>query len=204
MVALDEEALLRLFARLPADERKYAWNDFVTPHVCPTLIGTIEDDRILPILALDGRQVVGAATLDWHGPVAGEDARARLLIDHAYRGRGLGAVLLRELVDFAFDGELRRVSLELPVAGEPDLEALARRLGFEEVADTVGDLWAAVAGLEGSLCFQLVPGEWCACGHHTHPSAIGSDAGGNARAAARSVPVRERAGAEEAAIGARA
>jgi ribosomal protein S18 acetylase RimI-like enzyme len=164
MVPADEEALLRFFARLPEAERAYAFQGFVQPRVSPAPIGGIDDDRSLPLLAMAGDHIMGAATLQLETPVAeGNEAVVWLLVDPSFRRQGVGPALLREVLDFAFDAEIARLVLEAPAPGEPDVATAARHLGLLEAREKGARNRDLSRDLEP---LELVPGAWCACGLH--------------------------------------
>ena len=102
LVREDGTALAKFFARMPADERIMLKDDVTNPVVIATWCATLDPDKALPILALDGSRVVADATLHrdrrgWSRHVA----RIRLTVDPEYRRLGLGRAMVRELLVLA-------------------------------------------------------------------------------------------------------
>ncbi len=99
--------------------------------------------RTLPLVAESGGILVGDATLHqrpsgWKRHVV----KVRLVIAPAYRGKGLGSCLIRELVAVAEQTDLEKMEVELMVDQRPALAAF-QKLGFAQVAvfpDHVKDL----------------------------------------------------------------
>ena len=68
----------------------------------------------------------------------------RIVVDPAYRERGLGSRMIRELVDIAVDQGLHKVTVELVDRREKAAILAARGMGFTEVAvlrEAVLDYW---------------------------------------------------------------
>jgi GNAT superfamily N-acetyltransferase len=135
----DEAALLRFFLRTGEEDRFYLKEDVTSPSVIRAWCEGLDYDRTLPLLAFAGEEVVADATL--HRGRAGarrHNAEARLVVDPEYRNRGLGSLMLKEILEIAYDAELDRVVMELVAGEQQDAIAAAQRLGFIEVARLPG------------------------------------------------------------------
>ena len=88
--------------------------------------------------------------------VAGEAQIYNIVIDKAFRGRGLGEMLLRHLIDRAKDGGCRMMTLEVRGGNEAAME-LYRKLGFREVGRRPG--YYAKGG-EDAVLMDLALGEF--------------------------------------------
>lgn len=120
MTSADTRALIDFFRRVPEDERFFLKDDVSDPAVIEHWAAALDYDRALPLIALDGEKVVADAVLIRHrGGYRRDSSEIRVVIDPEYRRRGLGTVLIRELVNVAWDAELDSVVFEM-VAGVQD------------------------------------------------------------------------------------
>lgn len=161
MTAADETGLLDFFKDLPEDDRYFLKDDVTSPRTIKNWAEHLDYDRALPMLALDNGRIVGDAVLVRHrGGALGHSAEIRVSIDPAYRGKGLGSAMLRELVAIAADAELDQVVFE-GVSGIHDgaLDA-ARSLGALE-AGVVQDIVKDRHGDLHDIIFLRLPlGKW--------------------------------------------
>jgi len=102
MEASDETALVEFFRRIPVDERKLFKDDVTTAKVIQGWIRNLNYENILPVLAFEGRRIVGDVTLHrdrrgWSRHVA----KLRITLDPEFRRRGLARMLIREFMDLA-------------------------------------------------------------------------------------------------------
>lgn len=88
--------------------------------------------------------------------VAGEAQIYNLVIDKAFRGRGLGEMLLRHLIDKAKDDGCRLMTLEVRGGNDAAME-LYRKLGFREVGRRPGYY---ARGGEDAVLMDLALGEF--------------------------------------------
>src|SRR5262245_7007900 len=93
--ATDTDALYEFFQHLPADTRRFAWARIEDRATVEGFAQDLDYDRVFPLLALDGRRVVADATLHYrdHGPLR-LVGRVKWLIDPAFRGVGLGTLMV--------------------------------------------------------------------------------------------------------------
>jgi GNAT superfamily N-acetyltransferase len=106
----------------------------------------LDYDQVLPLIAIHNGRIVGDATLHFsHVGWTKHQGEIRLTTDPRYREKGLGTILLEDLIDIATDLGLEQLSAEIP----PVLDKafyLFEKLGFEEVANLKG----FVRDLEGN------------------------------------------------------
>src|SRR3989304_9950972 len=100
MVKEDAEKLHAFFSRVPREDRLFLREDVSRRDVIDAWARELDYEKILPLLAVAGDNIVGDATLHrrkfgWtsHG------GKGRLVIDQDYRGKGLGTGLHQEPVD---------------------------------------------------------------------------------------------------------
>jgi GNAT superfamily N-acetyltransferase len=143
LVAKDEKALLRFFQGIPAEDRVFLKDDVTKPDVIAAWCRDLNYERVLPLVAEVGGELVADATL--HQRRAGwmrHVARARIVIAPAYRGKGLGTQLINELIALAEEMDLEKMEVEL-MADQKVAIAAFQDLGFAQVSvfpDHVKDL----------------------------------------------------------------
>ncbi len=134
MVKEDAEKLYAFFARMPFEDRLFLRDDVSKRDVIDAWARELDYDRVLPLVAEVGGNIVGDATL--HRRKAGWTShvgKIRIATDKDYRDKGLGTALLEELIGFA-----KRAGLEILVAEVMATQAAAlaalKSLGFEKEA----------------------------------------------------------------------
>jgi RimJ/RimL family protein N-acetyltransferase len=134
MVKEDADKLYAFFARVPHEDRIFLRDDVSKREVIEAWARELDYDKVLPLVAEVGGNIVGDATLHrrtagWTGHVG----KVRVVIDKDYREKGLGTALLEELIAFA-----KRAGLELLVAevmaNQTGALAALKNLGFEKEA----------------------------------------------------------------------
>lgn len=129
----DAEALHQFFHRLPVEVRRFAWDRIEDRALIDHWASEIDYEKVLPILALDGQEVVADATLHFRegGPLR-LVGRIKWLIDPAYRGDGLGTTLVNGFISIAREAGLRHLTCMLITDSEQDALETLKGLGFEE------------------------------------------------------------------------
>ena len=134
MVKEDADKLYAFLARVPREDRLFLRDDVSKRDVIDAWAGELDYDKVFPLLAEIGSNIVGDASL--HRRKAGWTShvgKVRIVIDKDYRGKGLGTALLEEVISFA-----KRAGLELLVAevmaGQTAALAALKSLGFEKEA----------------------------------------------------------------------
>jgi GNAT superfamily N-acetyltransferase len=97
-------------------------------------VDDLDYERVLPLLVLVDGRVVGDATLHrrrlgWTRHLG----KVRLVIDPQYRQKGLGSLLVKELIEIGKGLKLERLVVELTGGQQAALVAF-RHLGFERAA----------------------------------------------------------------------
>lgn len=138
MMKEDEGALFDFFQRVRKEDRLFLREDVSDPATIRAWVDGLNYDRILPVLALDDAKVVGDATLHrrprgWSQHIG----KVRIVIDPEYRMRGLGTLMIMELIDIAKALKVERLVVELMGTQEVALTAF-RHLGFERKAVLYG------------------------------------------------------------------
>jgi L-amino acid N-acyltransferase YncA len=143
MVADDEEALLTFFRGVPVEDRVFLKDDVTRAEVIELWCKNLDHDRVLPLLAEADGRIVGDATLHQRrGGWMRHAAKVRVVIDPAFRGKGLGSQLVKELITIAEHTDLEKLDVGLMAEQKAAISAF-KDLGFVQVAvfpDHVKDL----------------------------------------------------------------
>lgn len=132
--AHDVDALYDFFHRLPLDYKRFAWDNVDNRALIESWGRSIDYSKAFPLLALDGKTIVADATLHRRegGPLR-LVGRIKWMIDPAFRGAGLGTILVKDLVNIARERGLRHVSSMLISDLEADAVKTLEGLGFQGV-----------------------------------------------------------------------
>ncbi|TSA13050.1 MAG: GNAT family N-acetyltransferase [Deltaproteobacteria bacterium] len=150
----DESALVEYFRVMPMEDRLCLKEDVTDPKVIENWIYTLDYDNLLPLIALDNGRIVGDATL--HFSAIGwtqHQGELRLTTDSQYRVKGLGTLMIENLIDIATRLGLKQLSAEIP----PVLDKafyLFEKLGFKEVA-VLKDFVRDKEGADSDLVLML-------------------------------------------------
>ena len=139
----DAHELLEFFMRIPKDDSFYL-NESVIPEVIVDWVHHIHFDEAFRVVAGVDHRIVADGTLYRHrGGGPRHIGEIRVVVDPSYRNEGIGSLIIRELIDAAYDDGFERVIFQL-VGGKQDNGInLAERLGFtraETRPDFVKDL----------------------------------------------------------------
>ncbi len=131
----DEQELGEFFLRVPEEDRFFLKEDVTSPEVIDRWVNCIDYDRVVPLLALVEGQIVADATLHRHRAGARRHlGEIRVVVDPRYRNQGLGSLLVRVVVDIAYDNAMDSVVFELVEGKEDGAIKLAETMGFTKVA----------------------------------------------------------------------
>lgn len=150
----DESALLEYFRDMPIEDRLCLKEDVTDPKVIENWIYTLDYDNLLPLIALDKGRIVGDATL--HFSAIGwtqHQGEIRLTTDSQYRVKGLGTLLIENLIDIATRLGLKQLSAEMPPVLDKAFH-LFEKLEFKEVA-VLKDFVRDKEGTESDLVLML-------------------------------------------------
>ena len=128
----DAENLYQFFQRLPAEVRRFAWDRIDSRALVESWGRELDYAKVLPLLALDGNRVVADATLHRReGSPLRLVGRIKWLLDPAWRGAGLGLLLVNKFIDIARGNGLRHLTCMLISDLEADAVRTLKDLGFE-------------------------------------------------------------------------
>ena len=157
----DAAELLAFFLRIPEEDRFFLKEDVTSPEVTSTWAEEIDYDRVVPLVGLVDGEIVADATLHRHRAGARRHiGEIRVVVDPRYRNMGLGTLMIREVVDIAYDNAMDGVIFELVKGKEDNAIAVVKSLGFQELTS----LPSFVKDLEGQphdlVLLQLSLDEW--------------------------------------------
>jgi len=130
----DEKTLHKYFLRLPTKDRMCLRDDVTDPKVIESWILDLDYDHVLPLVALDGDQIVANGTLQFN-PIGWtkHQGEIRITCDPEYREKGLATILIENLMLIAADFGLEQLTAEMaPTLDEAYF--LFEKLGFKEAA----------------------------------------------------------------------
>ena len=132
--AHDTEALYEFFHQLPLDYKRFAWDNVDNRALIEAWGRSIDYSKVFPLLALDGKRIVADATLHRRegGPLR-LVGRIKWMMDPAFRGVGLGTILVKDLISVARDRGLRHVNSMLISDLEADAVKTLEGLGFRPI-----------------------------------------------------------------------
>jgi GNAT superfamily N-acetyltransferase len=127
----DVAALWDFFQRLPEESRRFAWDRIDDRATVERFGRELDYEKVFPLLAFDGGRIVADATLHRRdrGPLrlAG---RVKWTIDPAFRGVGLGALMVNHFIVSARALGLRHLNCMLITDLEADAIRVLETLGF--------------------------------------------------------------------------
>lgn len=127
----DKEALFTFFQRLPEGDRLFLKDNVADPAVIDRWATELNYDRIYPILAWKGNDIVADATL--HKNLGGwmkHVGTIRIVVAKDFHRKGMGSVLANELFLHALKSGLEKVVAEVMDA-QPGAKRVFEKLGFK-------------------------------------------------------------------------
>lgn len=130
MVKTDRRALGDFFGRLTPSVLQYVRNDVKDPKVLDQWFDQLNYDKVFPLLAFKGDKVVANASLHrvaygWRKHLG----TIRIVVDQDFHGKGLGTLMINELVDLAQEFGLEKLMVEFPLRAHGAL-AMFKKAGF--------------------------------------------------------------------------
>lgn len=161
MTPEDEGGLTNFFCQVPEADRRYLKEDVTSPEVIARWARQLDYNRALPLLAIDGNRIVADATLHRRRAIARSHVgEVRVVVEPSFRGRGLGTIMLRELIGIAVDAGLERVIFELAADKEAVAIEAAERLGFVRTATLPNQVKDALGRPHDLIIMELPLGKW--------------------------------------------
>jgi L-amino acid N-acyltransferase YncA len=152
----DEPALLAYFQSLPPEERLRLKEEVTDPKVIENWMENLDYDIMMPLIALHNGRIVGAATLQFSlSAWTNHQGEVHLTTDSQFRAKGLGTLLIQNLMDIAAQMGLEQLTAEIPRELDKAFY-LFEKLGFEKVAVLQGFVMDK-EGRESDIVLMLKP-----------------------------------------------
>jgi L-amino acid N-acyltransferase YncA len=157
----DEASLLEFFLAIPEEERFFLKEDVTSPKVIAEWVERLDYERALPLLAFaDGKVVADAVLIRRRGYARSHIGEIRIVVAPAYRNRGLGTTLIRELCDIADDAGLEKVLFQVVAEKEEEALKAAEWLGFLRVGTIEGAARDQQGHLHDVILLAMPLGKW--------------------------------------------
>ena len=128
----DIETLVQFFQSLPEEDRMYLRSDVMNRENIVRRFGTLNYDKVYPVIALDQDRIVAIGSL-WRAEFGwmrnlGE---IRIVVSRDYQRKGLCTILTREIFFYALTTNLYKIQAELMEDQVAAFNAF-ERLGFKK------------------------------------------------------------------------
>jgi len=138
LVAEDRKGLIAFFQALPEELRLYLRHDVTDERIIEAWTENIDYSRAFPVVALVGDRIVGDISLHripfgWKHHIG----TIRVVVAPEYQDKGLGTLLIHEIVELAAEFGLEKLWAELPL-NVPAAIAVFRKAGFSSKAVVEG------------------------------------------------------------------
>ncbi len=131
LVKDDKDALFELFAPANREDLKFVRNDVSDRALVAQWVEQLNYAQVLPLVAVVNNRIVGDATLHFRGAGPSRHiADVRIFLSKEFRRRGLGAAMLRSLIELARRSGLQQLVAEI-VADQIKVIHAFESLGFE-------------------------------------------------------------------------
>lgn len=126
----DRRQLGDFFSRLPPAVIQYVRNDVNDPQVLDKWFAQLDYSKVFPLLALVDNKLVANASLHrvaygWRKHLA----TIRIVVDPEFHQKGLGTLMINELVDLAHEFGLEKLMVEFPLKAHSAL-VMFKKAGF--------------------------------------------------------------------------
>lgn len=125
----DKLGLMELFARASRKDLEYFRSDAGDPAVVASWVDSLDLKSVFPLVAVVDNRIVGDATLHFGEHYHRHRAWVRIFLDSEYRRRGIGTLMLRNLLGIARHAELQQLYAEVLILQHRVIEAF-EDLGF--------------------------------------------------------------------------
>jgi len=134
LVAEDRQGLIEFFQSLPEDLRLYLRHDVTDEKIIASWTDDIDYSRVFPVIALADDRIVGDVSVHripygWKRHIG----TVRVVVAPDYHDKGLGTLLVNEIVELSAEFGLEKLWAELPLS-VPAAIAVFRKAGFSSKA----------------------------------------------------------------------
>ncbi len=126
----DRQRLIDMFAPVSADDAKYLRDPVTDGKTVGQWVDQLDYTRVVPLVAVVQDRLVGDATLHFRGGPRRHAGEVRIFLAKDFRRRGLGAHMLRAIVDLARKSGLQLLTAEV-VADQTKVIKAFQSVGFQ-------------------------------------------------------------------------
>lgn len=135
MSAGDQDVVSEMFCQRASDQDvRFLKEDIRDPELIATWFAGLDYEKVVPLLAFHGDQLVGDATLHRRRGSERHIGELRIFLTKEFRGVGLGMQLLKELIEIGREMGLHMLVAEV-VSDELSVIKAFRKLGFVRHAE---------------------------------------------------------------------
>lgn len=130
----DKASLIDFFSRVPAKDRNFLRDDVTDRNLVSSWVDKLNYELVFPLIAEFQGKIMGDITLQrrrfgWKKHVGD----VRVVVASEFQKKGLGTILVSEVVDLAKQLGLEKLAVEIPAKLTPAIKAFGR-CGFQKVA----------------------------------------------------------------------
>jgi RimJ/RimL family protein N-acetyltransferase len=130
LVKTDEDNLVALFHTATGEAKRFLRNDVSDEALVRSWAQNIDYARVLPIVAEVGGRIVGEVSLHFGQRSTRHVAGVHIFLEPAYRGKGLGSIMLKEVISLARQAGLQYLFAEVVLEQHEAIKAI-QNLGFK-------------------------------------------------------------------------
>jgi RimJ/RimL family protein N-acetyltransferase len=130
LIPKDRDALIALFATLPAEETQYFRSKIADQSLVASWAESPDYASIFPLVAVVGDRIVGNSTLHMGKGYTRHTAEIRIFLAKDFRRHGIGSAIIKAQLEIARKIGLHQVIAEI-VESRPQVIHAFERLGFE-------------------------------------------------------------------------
>jgi len=153
----DRQGLIRLFEEAPEEDTRFLKQNVKDKKVVNYWMDHINYPKVLPLLAVDleNNQIAADATLQRGKHASKHIGEIRIFVSRAYRGLGMGSLMLKELVNLALMENLQLLKAEI-IADHKKVINAFRAQGFEHKA-LLDDYFLRMDGVTHDVVLMVRP-----------------------------------------------
>jgi L-amino acid N-acyltransferase YncA len=130
LVKTDENNLVALFQTATGEAKRFLRSDVSDEALVRSWAQSIDYARVLPIVAEVGGRIVGEVTLHFGRHSTQHIAEVHIYLEAAYRGKGLGSIMLKEAIALARQAGLQYLFAQVVLEQHEAIKAI-QNLGFK-------------------------------------------------------------------------
>ena len=157
----DKERSLNFFRALSADDRRYLRVDVTKSEIVERRIQQGVDGKVFRLAALVNDEIVGDGALEFGGEQLWRDhiGEMRIIVSNEYRGKGLGNIIIREIVRVAEQREIEKIVVKMQ-APQTSVRAVCEKLGFRVDAEVPNYVKDQDGNLQSLVIMSCTLDEW--------------------------------------------